>query len=235
MWGGGSIRRDITERFYGACAGVPCLTENPGRKFFLADVQDVELKQEQPGYPLKVFTNGESLYTIDQNNSGTMWIKPDNENKKLSIYASVNKVTLMDLHERYRHISFDTLKTLPEGQKYHGKSTPKCESCIAGKSTKPAAKPIKQPRSDRILERIHLYLIGPLKPWLGKTYILTMMDDHSQYYTVIPIRGKTEASEKAQEWILTLQASTGKRVANIQADWGTEFTKLRTWGRKNGI
>ena len=37
MWWGGSIRRDMTERFYGACAGALCLTENPGRKFFLAD------------------------------------------------------------------------------------------------------------------------------------------------------------------------------------------------------
>ena len=35
---GGSIRRDMTERFYGACAGAPCLTEHPGRKFFLADI-----------------------------------------------------------------------------------------------------------------------------------------------------------------------------------------------------
>ena len=41
MQGGGSIRRDMTERFNGACAGAPCLTENPGRKFFLADAGEI--------------------------------------------------------------------------------------------------------------------------------------------------------------------------------------------------
>ena len=177
---------------------------------------------------LKVLTNGEVIYSIERD-SGTMWIKPTDTN------VPVNKVTLMELHERYGHISFDTLKSLPEAQKYRNKTIPKCKACIAGKSTKPAAKPVKQPRSNRILERIHMDLIGPLKPWLGKTYILTMMDDHSRYCTAIPIKDKTEASEKAQEWILAIQTSTEKKVGNIQADWGTEFTKLRAWGRKNGI
>ena len=34
----GSTRHNMMERFYGACTRVPCLTENPGRKSFLADV-----------------------------------------------------------------------------------------------------------------------------------------------------------------------------------------------------
>ena len=38
MQGGGSIRRDMMERFNEVCAGALCLTKNPERKFFLADV-----------------------------------------------------------------------------------------------------------------------------------------------------------------------------------------------------
>ena len=48
-----------------------------------------------------------------------MWVKPDEP-------AKIKKATLIDLHERYRHISFDTLKSLPEGQKYLIKTVLKC-------------------------------------------------------------------------------------------------------------
>ena len=113
---------------------------------------------------LKVLTNGEVLYSVDQDTFGTMWIKPDN-NQPTSTYVPVNKVTLMDLHERYGHISFDTLKTLPEvKEKYHGKTPPKCEACMAGKTTKPPARKAEKPiRSNQPLERIHADLIGPFK------------------------------------------------------------------------
>ena len=36
--------KHVTERFYEACAGAPCLTKNPRRKYFLADgLQETEL------------------------------------------------------------------------------------------------------------------------------------------------------------------------------------------------
>jgi hypothetical protein len=41
-------------------------------------------------------------------------------------------------HERYGHISFDTLKSLPECLKFHTK--PRCEACEKGKATKPSTK-----------------------------------------------------------------------------------------------
>ena len=129
---------------------------------------------------LKVLTNDEILYSIEQDSNGTMWIKPTDT------YVSVNKVTLMDLHERYGHISFDTLKSFPElAQKYHRKSAPKCEACIAGKSVKPSKGTPKEQqtriRSKQPLERLRADLIGPFaKEWLGKKYALTIMDDYHQ-------------------------------------------------------
>ena len=109
------------------------------------------------GTSVEIQTNGETLYHANRDNAGTMWITPDDKEP-----VKVKKVTLMDLHERYGHISFDTLKSLPKGQKYYGKTAPKCEACIAGKSTKPITK-IKgtQIRSQKILERLHADLIGP--------------------------------------------------------------------------
>ena len=181
---------------------------------------------------LKVLTKGEVLYSVEQE-AGTMWIKPTD--------VPVNKVTLMDLHERYGHISFDTLKSMPEGQIYHGKAAPKCEACIAGKSVKPPARKAEKPiRSEQPLERLHADLIGPFaKEWLGKKYALTMIDDYSRYCVAIPIRAKSDSEEHVKEWVKLLenQAPGARKVLAIQADWGGEFRNndLAKWCKKKGI
>ena len=190
-------------------------------------VPEIELRNIER---LKVLTKGEILYSIEQD-SGTMWIKPDEPVK-------VKKVTLMDLHERYGHISFDTLKSLPEGRKYHGKTAPKCEACITGKSTKPPSKTGKRIRSEQPLERLHADLIGPFsKEWLGKKYVLTMMDYYSRYCIAIPIRAKSDTKEKVKEWTNLLEKQTPHKVRSIQADWGGEFRNhdLEKWCKKRGI
>ena len=194
-----------------------------------------------------MFTNGEALYDIEQDSFGTMWIKPDDKPPKRPIdtNASVNKVTLMDLHERYGHISFDTLKTLPGGQKYLGKTVPRCEACITGKSIKLQAKAHTgsngrgtQIRSKQPLERLHADLIGPFsKEWLGKKYVLTMMDDYSRYCIAIPIKAKSNTKEMVKEWVKLMENQTSKKVQSIQADWGGEFhnNDLEKWCKKRGV
>ena len=175
-----------------------------------------------------------------------MWIIPEDRegdqrpNVATDTYVSVNKTTLMDLHERYGHISFDTLKTLPEGQKYHGKPVPKCEACLAGKSTKPPAKKGEKPiRSEQPLERLHVDLIGPFtKEWLGKKYVLTAMDDYTRYCTAIPIKAKSDTQGALKAWIKMLETQCSpQKVIQLQADWGGEFrnTELSSWCKKKGI
>ena len=127
-----------------------------------------------------------------------MWIIP--EDTKI-VTLKVNKETPQSLHERYGHIAFETLKSLPEAKGLSGPGNGTCTVCLKGKSTKPASKPspIGTIRTSRILERKHMDLIGPLKPWLGKEFILTIMDDYSRYCGAIPIRTKGEVREKAQQ------------------------------------
>ena len=111
------------------------------------------------------------------------------------------------------------------------------KACLKSKSTNPPSKPspVGPIRTTRVLERIHADLIGPLsKEWLGKKYILTILDDFSRYCTAIPIRDKTHASEKTKEWILAIENITGNKTAFIQTDWGTEFNNLKAWGTKRG-
>ena len=194
-------------------------------------LQNFTLTSDQEGTRVEV--DNDTLYHISRGITGTMWVIP--EDTKI-ITLKVNKETLQGLHERYGHISFDNLKNLPEAKGLPGTGTGTCTACLESKSTKPASKPspIGTIRTKRILERIHMDLIGPLKPWLGKEFILTIMDDYSRYCGAIAIRTKGEASEKAQEWILALETRTDGKTAFIQADWGKEFNRLRTWGTKRG-
>jgi hypothetical protein len=214
------------------------------------------------GTTAEVSINGKTLYHIDRDIKGTMWIKPDDrkgpENGLIKWPKDVHGAkydpsrtidpelegqkasSLMELHERYGHISFDTLKSLPEAQKFRGTSAPKCEACIIGKSTKPSAKATKgipTIRSTKALERIHADLIGPLKVWLGKRYILTIIDDFTRYCGAIPIRAKSDTKSTLIEWIRAIENQCGQKVQQIQADWGGEFrnNELATWCKKKGI
>ena len=194
-------------------------------------IQNFSLISDNTGTRVQT-DNNDTLYHISRGITGTMWIIP--EDTKI-VTLKVNKETLQGLHERYGHISFDSLKTLPEAKGLSGTGT--CTACLKGKSTNPPSKlsPVGPIRTNRTMERIHADLIGPLsKEWLGKKYILTIMDDFSRYCTAIPIHDKTHASEKTKEWILALETTTGNKTAFIQTDWGTEFNNLKTWGTKRG-
>ena len=186
--------------------------------------------------------DGNLRYKIERDANGTMWIKPDgpqgpNSQPTKVVSLKVNKVTLQDLHERYGHISYSSLLSLPEAKKVIDLGTRTCNPCLYGKSTQPGSKENPKPiRTQRVFERVYADLIGPLpKQWLRKSYILTAMDDYSRFCTAIPIKDKREASEKLKEWVLAMEVQTGKRTAHLQTDEGKEFLRVKAWGVKKGI
>ena len=186
--------------------------------------------------------NGNLLYKIERNANRTMWIKPDGPQGPSSqptkvVSLKVNKVTLQDLHERYGHISYSSLLSLPEAKKVIDLGTRTCNPCVYSKSTQPRSKENLKPiRTQRVLERIYADLIGPLpKQWLGKSYILTAMDDYSRFCTAIPIKDKGEASEELKKWILAMEVQSGKKTAHLQTDEGKEFLRVKAWEVKKGI
>ena len=73
--------------------------------------------------------------------------------------------------------------------------------------------------------------------WLGKKYVLTIIDDFSRYCIAIPIRAKSDTTETLKQTIKEIQLATGRKVRTIQADWGGEFKKgaLNTWCKAKGI
>ena len=74
--------------------------------------------------------------------------------------------------------------------------------------------------------------------WLGKKYVLTIIDDFSRYCIAIPIRAKSDITETLKQAIKEMQLATGgRKVKTIQADWGGEFKNgtLNSWCKNNGI
>ena len=70
-----------------------------------------------------------------------MWIKPDNEaadwkTAGIKRINSEGKERTKEMHERYGHISYKTLQTLPEYPKTAGKEKIRCKACEQGGATK---------------------------------------------------------------------------------------------------
>ena len=159
------------------------------------------------------------VYTAERDKQGGMWIKIGNVS---------SKDTIMDLHQRYGHISFNTILSLPECPKPPTNwKKPRCIACEAGKTTKPPSpKQDKTIRTTKPLERIHADLIGPIKPVTPGNqyqYLLVVVDDFTRYVSVKPLRNKSNAAKALVDIMNKLENSTNLRTRQVQADWGGEF------------
>ena len=178
-----------------------------------------------------------TVYQMEVDPNG-LWIRPDDINVTI---LKIKSNKLQELHERYGHLSFPALKKLPESKDIPQEEFTKaeCIACIKGKSAKPGAGPSNLTPTQEILERIHCDLIGPMETeWLGKKYVLTIIDDFSRYCIAIPIRAKSDTTETLKQAIKEMELATGgRKVRAIQADWGGEFKNgaLNSWCRTKGI
>ena len=169
-----------------------------------------------------------TLYKMIRDEDGGTWIKPDNEKTQ---GTNINNVEVArEIHERYGHISYDTLSTLPQFPKIPKELRPRCEPCEKGKATKPPArdqdKKGRKIRTKQPLERLHADLVGPITPVTPRTqykYLLVVVDDYSRYTVTKAIKTKDTARNALMEIIMALETATSRKVKGIQADWGGEF------------
>jgi len=175
-------------------------------------------------------TGRKVLYKMTRDSAG-LWIEPDNAVadwraagiKKTEAAGGEEAIKeAKNLHERYGHISYNTLRTLPKFPKEIGKEKIRCQACEQGKATKRSApKQPQEPQSTRLIERIHADLIGPIKPsTLSKEYkyLLNIIEDYSRYITVIPLRAKKDAGNALIKVINEMEAATNLRLSKIQAN-----------------
>jgi transposase InsO family protein len=206
---------------------------------------------QRRGPEAKLIVRGKTVYQMKCDIIGGLWIELDKE-------AKVNSV-VTDLHERYGHISFQTLKSMPECPNFNMSIPPRCKPCEQGKATKPPArnhqKGSNKIRTTRLLERIHADLVGPIHPITpGKKYkyLLNTTDDYSQFIANKPLRKKPDTTDALIEIIDTFETmcrrtvehlnlriieNPNPQVQEVQADWGGEFRndRLKEILKKRGI
>jgi len=90
--------------------------------------------QKTRGLNSVITSGGKTLYKIERQEDG-LWIKTDAYDGKARINSVKGKELAISLHERYGHISYDTLRTLPEFPK-DWKEKIRYEACEKGKATK---------------------------------------------------------------------------------------------------
>jgi len=162
---------------------------------------------------------GTKVFDLEIDGLGGIWIRgewgPD--------IKKAQGETIKELHERYGHISYDTLKTLPEYPKNAGKP-PRCKACEKGNATKtPSPKSKVGPiRTKQPLERLHCDLVGPIKPATpGKQYqyLLVVTDDYTRSMSAKPLRIKDETTNALVEIVNILEKASQHPVKMSQADW----------------
>ena len=99
-----------------------------------------------------------------------------------------------------------------------------CGACCKGKQIKVQHKQIAEIRSTRILELVHMDLMGPISPESisSKRYIFVLVDDFSRYTLVDFLRNKSDAIDSFKILALQLKQQNGE-IIQIKNDHGGEF------------
>lgn len=157
-------------------------------------------------------------------------LDPDFSESLLSIHTNVgtkrtsfNENSAYLWHKRLGHISRDIIERLiKEGiiRTLDWSNFSDCVDCIKGKQTKHTKK--GSTRSTQLLEIIHTDICGHFDvPSIGgEIYIITFIDDFSQYCTLYLLNDKFQSVNAVEVYISEVERQLGKKVKIIRLDRG---------------
>jgi len=110
------------------------------------------------------------------------------------------------------------------GHLTYGNKIDKCEICMQAKmKNEPYGK--AQNNSRKILELVHIDLVGPAPPSIyGNCYFVTILDDYSRYGWVLTVKKKSEVYQVFETWYIKIKNKTNSNIIYLRSDNGTEFT-----------
>ena len=99
-----------------------------------------------------------------------------------------------------------------------------CGDCQIGKQTRSTHKSLKECYTNRVLELLHMDLMGPMQTESlgGKRYVLVVVDDYSRYTWVCFVKGKTDTVKIWKNLCLKLQHEKWKKITRIRSDHGKD-------------
>ena len=137
------------------------------------------------------------------------------------------KPTIEIWHQRMGHLGYRNILKLPkiaEGIKVKGPVPEEiCGPCMKGRQQrKPSRTPM--PRASKFLEEVHSDLGGPYPASRnGLQYYISFKDDATGTYHVYPMKLKSQAFEKAKEYIEWTSQETGMQMGALHSDGGGEY------------
>ncbi|BET02160.1 Reverse transcriptase (RNA-dependent DNA polymerase) [Nesidiocoris tenuis] len=210
---------------------VNSITKNDGVVVFTK--KDVKILKNDE-VVLKGMKQPNGLYTVDAS--------PVTSSKSAFLAKKENAV---DLHKKMGHPSIDSMKrmlSLVDGinlQEKDLKDLPTvCEVCVKAKQTRFPFKTNRE-RATRPLQILHTDVIGPIETetWDGKRYILSVLDDATQFASVFLMRRKSEAFDFIKNFVVEAEAQHKQVVSKIRSDNGGEFSsdEMKRWCKQRGI
>ena len=146
-------------------------------------------------------------------------------------------------HQRMGHLGKGNLQRLTgkvdgfdcDWDSYYGST---CQGCIMGSMPKQAASLSKSERY-KPGEKLYLDLMGPFRSTtiLGNRYILSILDDGSDFSAVFELGRKSDAAKSIMEFIALAERTTGRKVKIVRSDRAKELTmgELGSYYSEKGI
>ncbi|TYK08855.1 gag-pol polyprotein [Cucumis melo var. makuwa] len=148
------------------------------------------------------------------------------------LYVDGLKANLISLwHRKLGHISFRSLDKVIRNEAVVGIPSLDinekffCGYCPVGKQTKTSLRRLKKCYTIRVLELLHLDLMGPMQTesLRGKKYVLVVVDDYSIFTWVRFLKGKLDTIKLCISLCLNLQCEKGQKIIRIRTDHVKEF------------
>ncbi|XP_056859992.1 uncharacterized protein LOC130508478 [Raphanus sativus] len=131
------------------------------------------------------------------------------------------KLGHMNTNGLSRLVNAEVVRGVPELEK---QTDTVCGGCCQGKQVKVQHKQISEIRSKKVLELVHMDLMGPITPnsIAGRRYIFVLVDDFSRYTWVDFLKNKSDALDSFRILALQLKQEKGG-IIQIKSDHGGEF------------
>ena len=100
-----------------------------------------------------------------------------------------------------------------------------CIGCVVGKHPEQSYEKGKARRATQTLELVHSDLIGPLPTpsYGGSRYVLTFIDDYSQFCWLYFLKLKSEVFEQLKIWKALVENQSGHKIKILRNDNGKEY------------
>lgn len=144
--------------------------------------------------------------------------------------AEARAATLSEWHERFNHVSPETIKLMQknkvvEGLNITSRPSDHCQDCAMNKCTQvshPTRTTVKAKQAGNVL---HMDTAGPsnVESKGGSRYMILCKDEFSKYRQVAFVKTKDLIVNKVKEFVSKAQLETSNQVLKIVTDNGSEF------------